>query len=99
METKEMPHLGAMLKTYMKENRISNAECAAKMGVHPSQITKFLQNYTMQMDTFWKFCVALEHDFFTDILPKLPVYKAPPEDPRIRDMQMQIDIYRDLLKK
>lgn len=95
---KEMPHLGAMLKKYMAEHRFTNTECAQKMGVHPSQVTKFLENYTMQMDTFWKFCVALDHDFLSDLLPHLSVYRGPAEDPRLKEMQMQIDIYREILK-
>ena len=101
METpsKEMPHIGAMLNKFMTENRITKAECARRMGVHPSQVTKFLQNYTIQTDTLWKFCIALNHDFLSELSPKLPVYKAPEEDPRIKELQMQIDVYKDILKR
>lgn len=95
----QMPHIGSILKKFMTENRISKTECAGKMGVHPSQVTKYLENYTMQMAVFWKFCIALKHDFFSELLPHLPVYKAPAEDPRLREMQLQIDIYKDLLKR
>lgn len=95
----EMPAIGPMLDRYMNEWRISRAECARRMGVSPSQVSKLLRNYSIQMDTFWKFCIALEHDFFSELQQQMPTYKAPEEDPRIREMQMQIDIYKDLLKR
>lgn len=95
----ELPHVGNMISEFMKARFISQSEGARRIGVTPSQMSKYLKSPTLQTHTLWKFCVALEHDFLSDLAKKNPAYQTPPEDPRIREMQMQIDIYKDLLKR
>lgn len=95
----EMPHIGAIIANFLEIRAITRTECAQKMGVTPSQISKYLQRYSLPAETLWKFCLRLEHNFFADLQRSLPVYETPPEDPRIREMQLQIDIYKDLLRR
>ena len=93
------PHLGNLIATYMVQNRITKAEASRKMNVTPTEVGKYLQRSSLQFHVLWNFCLALQHDFLADLQVKFPVHFPRIEDPKIAELQKEIEIFERLLRK
>lgn len=63
---------GEMLTNYFNTKRIRRAALARKMGIMLQSLTGSQKTTSIQTDKLWKFCYALEHNFFADIAHQLP---------------------------
>ena len=93
------PHLGNLIAQYMVKNRITKAEAARKMHVTPTEVGKYLQRPSLQFHVLWNFCMALQHDFLTEIQFSFPDNFQRFEDPKIAELKKEIEILERLLRK
>ena len=93
------PHLGNIINEYMVQNRITRAEAARKLGVTPTEVTQYLKRPSLQFHVLWNFCLALKHDFLADLQTQFPEDFPRFEDPKIIELQKEIEIYERLLRK
>ena len=106
--TNPAPSTGAMLETYLKEKRIYQSALCRLLNRHPSAITSFRKQTTMQTAVLWEICHALQHNFFADIAAQLPEnYTTKNESikettsPEISELQAEIatlKVERDTLR-
>jgi hypothetical protein len=73
----EVPHIGNMLKQYVKKHRIFQSGWARQQGVTTGAIAAYLKNPTMRVDTLFAVCQVLEYNFFREIANTLPVHLPP----------------------
>ncbi|OWK73391.1 hypothetical protein CBW16_07655 [Flavobacteriaceae bacterium JJC] len=92
------PHLGNLIRAYMTNNRISKAEAGRKLGVTTTEVVKYLKRPSLQFHVLWNFCIALQHDFLADLQVKLPEHFPRSADPKIEDLQKEIEIFERLLR-
>lgn len=105
----KMPHLGNMVKRKLKEKRVRTAEVARKMGVKQQSMSGYLQNESFQFRILWDIGMALEYNFFADLMAHLPkkvldsaksgfqeTILAQAEE--IKDLKKEIEIYKGILK-
>mgnify|MGYP000849898903 FL=1 len=93
------PHVGNLLRAYLSKNRISKAEAGRKLGVTTTEVVKYLYRPSLQFHVLWNFCVALQHDFLADLQSKLPENFPRVEDPKIAELQKEIEIFERILRK
>jgi predicted transcriptional regulator len=88
----ETPHIGNILKEYVKEKRIFKAGWAKQMNISPSTIEKFVKSPNMKVDTLFKTCQVLNHNFLADIaamLPQLPHANSNVNNTQIETLQKE----------
>ena len=93
------PHLGELIRAYMTKNRITKAEAGRKLGVTTTEVVKYLYRPSLQFHVLWNFCIALQHDFLSDLQSKLPENFPRVEDPKIAELQKEIEIFERILRK
>lgn len=71
-QTTEMPHIGNMIKSHFKTNRIHQATLGRAMSVSPHTIVGYKKAPTLQLKTIWNLCHSLQHNFLMDIALQLP---------------------------
>ncbi|MBK5213118.1 MAG: hypothetical protein JJE55_05600 [Flavobacteriaceae bacterium] len=67
-----MPHVGLLLKTYFKNERIYKAALARVMDTHKSGIQRYLSRPSLQVAILWELSLALKHNFLMDLAAQLP---------------------------
>ena len=92
------PHLGNLIRAYLSKNRITKAEAGRKLGVTTTEVVKYLRRPSMQFHVLWNFCVGLQHDFLADLQSKFPDNFPKVEDPKISELQTEIEIFERLLR-
>ena len=75
---KDAPHIGNMIKKYVKEKRLFQSGWARQQGVTPKAIAHYLKNPSMRTDTLFTICQVLNYNFFRQIADTLPA-TMPPE--------------------
>jgi hypothetical protein len=83
----ESPHIGNMLKAYVKEKRIFKSGWARQMGVTPGAIEGFVKKPNIKVDTLFKTCQVLNYNFFADIAAMLP--QLPHANSKIDNTQLE----------
>src|SRR5690606_20567394 len=66
------PHLGNLLKTYYKTNRINKSGLARAMNRSRATVQDYEERKSLQCNVLWDICVAVEHNFFADLAAQLP---------------------------
>lgn len=66
------PHLGNLLKTYYKINRINKSGLARAMNRSRATVQDYEERKSLQCNVLWDICVAVEHNFFADLAAQLP---------------------------
>lgn len=66
------PHLGNLLKTYYKTNRINKSGLARVMNRSRATVQDYEERKSLQCNVLWDVCVAVEHNFFADLAAQLP---------------------------
>lgn len=99
-EVTAAPHIGQMLRKYIKEGRYAQSAWARRQGVGPLTVARYLKQQSMRVDTLFTICQAMNYNFFKQISDALPP-GLPPKVPtesdllvpelqqRIRDLEMQ----------
>jgi hypothetical protein len=74
------PHTGNLLKAYVKKHRIFQSGWARQQGITQQAIARYLKQPTMQVNTLFTICQALNYNFLRDIANTLPP-AMPPQQP------------------
>lgn len=88
---------------------MTNSEMARRMGVASQTFGSYLKNESVQFRILWEIGLALEYNFFADLMGYLPVgvldsaesgfqvtILAQAEE--IRDLKKEVEIYKGILK-
>src|SRR5688572_8888625 len=93
MENTQAPHIGKMLRDYVKKHRIYQSGWAKKSGLNPKTIAQYLKQPTMQIDTLMTICQTLNYNFMKDIAALLPADMPPhtenPLQSRVTELEKQ----------
>ena len=85
---KTAPHIGQMLKRYVKEKRLFQSGWAREQGISPKAIGNYLKRPTMRINTLFTICQVLEYNFFTEIARLLPA-ELPPHIEQESELQAE----------
>lgn len=66
------PHIGLMLKTYLRQKRLRRAVLARRLGKSYSTVYKYQETQNMHTHILWELCIILKHNFFHDLAAQLP---------------------------
>ena len=78
----EAPHIGNILKEFVKRNRIFQSAWARDAGVTPQTTAKYLKQPSLQVDTLFAVCQQLNYNFFEQIAAQLTTcHQATPPYP------------------
>jgi hypothetical protein len=101
MERKSAPHIGQILRGYVKKKRISQSGWARKQGVSPKTVAGYLKHPGMRVDTLFKISQMLNYNFLQDIAAELPADMPPGRtadqsatvaalEQQVKDLQLQV---------
>jgi hypothetical protein len=68
----EMPHIGALLQTYIDSHRTYQAALARAIQREPKTLLKYKKSHSMQAAILWELSHALKHNFFADLAAAMP---------------------------
>lgn len=66
------PHIGRMIAKQMTLRNVTKAELARRLGVTSGVIYPYLKQESVQFGILWKIGIAINHNFFADLVPYLP---------------------------
>ena len=69
---KDMPHVGELLKAFIKKNRWPKSVIARKTLRSPVTIEYFLKRPSLQIAILWEISHATHYNFIADIAAQLP---------------------------
>lgn len=105
---KEAPHIGNMLRKYVKTKRIFQSGWARQQGVKAKTIATYLKNPSMRIDTMFNICQQLEYNFFKEISDTLPP-GLPPQtedasaarvkelEQKVHDLETEVKVLRSVV--
>jgi uncharacterized protein YceH (UPF0502 family) len=73
----EAPHIGNMLRQYVRQHRIFQSGWARERGIQPTTVARYLKQPSMRVDTLFTICQTLEHNFLREIADALPAELEP----------------------
>ena len=105
---KDMPHVGELLKAFIKKNRWPKSVIARKTLRSPVTIEGFLKRPSLQIAILWEISHATHYNFIADIAAQLPAdYSSNAKDgtqelqEHIAQLEQELETLtreRDLLK-
>ena len=106
---KQLPHMGAFIKTKIDEQKISYAEVCRSMNIKQPTINGYFIQETLQTKTIFKLSQAINYNLFTDLITFLPeeIQNAnttpfqktiEAQQQEITDLKKEITIYKEILK-
>lgn len=98
------PHMGELLKKYMKEHNISQASLARKINISPNGILNYFEQESLQAGAFWKISTALNHNFLAEIAAQHPMGVPPTArelelEELVKVLQIEIEVYKRITSK
>ena len=102
------PHIGRLIEKKMNEKKINNTQMAKRMGVNSTTIAGYFEQPSVQMGILWKIGIALDHNFFGDLVSHFPVkmnddvalqQALKEKDDEILDLKKEIAIYKGILMR
>lgn len=93
------PHIGNLIRKKLKELNISSSEAARRLGVNPTNMHAYYKNPSIQFGIIWKLSMAVNYDFFSDIIAYYPTNFPVKVDEKVVDMEKELEILRGLLKR
>ncbi len=93
------PHIGNLIRKKLKELNISSSEAARRLGVNSTNMHAYYKNPSIQFGIIWKLSIAVNYDFFSDIIAHYPTDFPVKVDEKVVDMQKELEILRGLLKR
>lgn len=102
------PHLGNLIGKTIKEKGLSYSEVARRIGITPQAFQNCLKQPSTQVANLCKLSIALNYNFFADIMESLPPETqnsnhSPAQktilnqQQEITDLNKQIAIYKEIL--
>ena len=89
----KMPHLGTMLKTYIKLHNIMMTHLAKSINRNITNISNFNKQPSFQTAILWELSHALNYNFFMDLAWELPPeFAAKPNQQTILIESLQKEI-------
>ena len=89
----QSPNIGEMLRKYVNENRIYQSSWARKAELSSKTIAQYLKQPTMQVDTLFRICQALNYNFLSHIAAMLPPDMPPlaenPLQARVNELEKE----------
>lgn len=86
-------HIGAMLRAFIKDNGLNQAETARRSHMSPQALSGMLNRPSMQLEVLLRLCAVLKHDFFADISVIMARYAADaPGVPEVPDRRIELSI-------
>lgn len=100
-------HIGNIIYKVLTEKKVSKAELARALGKTPVSINSYLKQHSLQARILFNISIALEYDFFehlSNILNEKDSKTSKNEEilalkQQITDLQKEISIYTNLLKR
>lgn len=78
-----MLHIGKLIDAKRRERRMTQQELADKMGRYVTGVVRLMkENESMDTATLLEFCVALEYNFFKDLMREA--------EGRIRSLEFEV---------
>lgn len=96
------PHMGSIIKNYLKAKGIPKSHLAAKMNRSTNTIFNYLKNPSLQLHIVWEICKVLEYNFLADVSARLPDSlnkKSTPESEELQRLRMENELLKELLKR
>ncbi|RZK24160.1 MAG: hypothetical protein EOO43_07715 [Flavobacterium sp.] len=102
------PHMGKMLKKYLKTNNILQATVAHKIDIAPNGMVSYFEQESLQAGLLWKISTALNHNILADIAAMHPLSKnaIPQPTPReleleeqVKVLQIELEVYKRITGK
>ena len=104
------PHIGKLIQIKVREKQLTYAEVARRIGVNATVFQAYLSNASVQFGILWKISIAIEYNFFADLMPYLPArtlnnndsifqQKIKEQDLEIADLKKEIEIYKGILSR
>lgn len=102
------PHIGDLIQRVLTEKGLSHAEVARRLGVRQTTFFGYIYQESIQFGILWKISIAVNYNFFNDLLSHLPevVLKSNlsvidkivlEKDNEIADLRKEIEVYKGLL--
>lgn len=104
------PHIGKLIQIKVREKKLTYAEVARRIGVNATVFQAYLSKASVQFGILWKISIAIEYNFFADLMPYLPSStlnnndsefqkKIKEQDHEIADFKKEIEIYKGILSR
>jgi hypothetical protein len=102
------PHVGRLIEKKVNEKKITYTEVAKRMGVNSTTVKAYFEQPSVQLGILWKIGVALDHNFFGDLVSDFPVklnddvalqQALKEKDDEILDLKKEIAIYKGILMR
>jgi hypothetical protein len=108
--TSPHPHIGKLIHKKVREKQLSSAEVARRIGVNATVFQAYLSQTSVQFGILWKIGVAIEYNFFADLMAYLPPaalnannsvfqQKIKEQHNEIVDLKKEIEIYKNILSR
>ncbi|MBF8456005.1 hypothetical protein IV494_02325 [Kaistella sp. G5-32] len=93
------PHIGNLIRQKLKELNITSTEAARRLGVNSTNMHAYYKNPSLQFGIIWKLSIAINYDLLSDIMDHYPENFPKKIDPRIAEMEKELEIYKSLLRR
>jgi transcriptional regulator with XRE-family HTH domain len=108
--TSPHPHIGKLIQKKLHEKKLTYAEVARRIGVNPQVFQAYLPQASLQFGVLWKIGIAIEYNFFADLMSYLPPttlnsgnsafqQKIKEQNNEIADLKKEIEIYKNILNR
>lgn len=98
-----MPHNGHLLAKVMAEKRFTHAQLARALNTPQMTIKRFTEKQSIKSNDLWNLGVAMDVNFFILLAQYHPVQNGTEKEialqQQVYDLQKEVAIYKDLLKK
>lgn len=93
------PHIGEFIRAKLRELHISSSEAARRLGVGTSTVQAYYQQPSLQFGILWKLSMALNYDLLSDLIKSYPENFPVKTDPKIAELEKEVEILRGLLRR
>ncbi|KMQ72491.1 helix-turn-helix domain-containing protein [Chryseobacterium koreense] len=93
------PHVGQFLRGKLRELHVSSAEAARRIGVKESTVHAYYSRPSLQFGILWKLSMGLNYDLLSDLIGSYPPNFPVKTDPRIAELENEVEILRGVLRR
>jgi hypothetical protein len=98
MENQMAPHVGEILKKYVKKNRTYQSAWARNQGVKFQTVNSYYKRPSLQLKTLFTICQVLQYNFIREIADQLPAEFPPYADNPLREENAALKKEIEMLK-
>lgn len=93
------PHIGEFLRAKLRELHVSTPEAARRLGVSTSSVGAYYKQPSLQFGIIWKLSMALNYDLLSYLIARYPENFPVKTDPKIAELEKEVEILRGLLRR